>query len=207
MDPVDFLYPGNIGIRPPTGAGIAVTRRRDAAHLVPGWWTTYSPLWSEGEGTIVRLYWSVEPACLFGVVAVLTESLGPALPYALKCPLLPERCQRPDGVVLYLPARAWEAARSGLKGAYRSIKDRLREGAPALTRPLARGLALAEDPGEDSFGMDRSRLLATGMREAAAAGAPDREAVARAGEAALRQRGLRLAAPYLNAGSHNCYRW
>jgi hypothetical protein len=205
VDPVDFVFVGQIGVRPPVGAELLVSRRRDSTALLPGWWTTFSPAWPEHEGPLVRLYWSVRPAWLGDLVRALTTALVETLPACLKCPVDLARCLRPDGVVLYLPAAAWPGAKEAIRTVHREIGDSLRPRVPALTLELAPGLALAEDPADDSFGMQRCRLLAGAFWSALAAGRTSELAAAAA--ARLRQAGILPEAPYLGANSRNEYRW
>jgi hypothetical protein len=199
LDPVDVVYPGRVGVRPGVGAAIMVSQRRDSTTLVPGWWTKLSPAWSEARPPILRVYWSSAPAALGDLVDALTRRLDPRLPYGLKCPLDPRRCLRPDGVVLYLPVAAWSGAKDAIRVAHDQVAGSLRPATPSFTLELAPGLAVAEDPGEESYGMHRCGILARGMWSALASG--DLSAVQRAAEAALLGHGLRLEAPYLNPGS------
>ena len=60
--------------------------------------------------------------------------------------------------------RNYGALRSILGGIYARLGDEVRHGAPALTRSLAPGLALAEDPGHgESYGLHRAMLVAEGL--------------------------------------------
>ncbi len=64
--------------------------------------------------------------------------------------------------MLYTLAPQFERLAPIVADAHRRIEPWLRPASPALTKPLAPGLALAEDPGAgtESFGMNRCRLLA-----------------------------------------------
>jgi HopA1 effector protein family len=207
VDPVDLVFVGGVGCRPPAGAAILVSARRDSPELLPGWWTTMSPAWSQGPPPLVRLYWSVPAGQVCRLVEGLTASLDPEQPYALKCPLELDRCRRPDAVVLYLPAAAWEGSRTGLAAGYRRVRRWLRPRAPALTLQLAPGLALAEDPGDDSFGASRCRIVADGLAAARRAGVTDLGELCDAAVAALGRHGIRADAPFRNPGSTAAYSW
>jgi HopA1 effector protein family len=205
VDPVDVLYEGGIGVRPPAGAPLAVSARRDALTDPLGWWTAFSATWTDAERPLARLYWSVPPERLFALAAALTGGLPGATPWALKCPLDLERCTRPDAVVLYFPTVEWPSVRTSCADVHRAARDLLAADVPALTLELDRGLALAEDPGDDSFGSDRCRLVAEGMSRAL----PDagEAALAAAAEQALQESGIAPEAPYLGAGSRTEYAW
>ncbi len=62
----------------------------------------------------------------------------------------PSRFTRCDAAVLYLSRGALREVREGLEGLYREPFPQLRRGTPVFTKPLASGVALAEDP-EESF--------------------------------------------------------
>jgi hypothetical protein len=207
VDPIDLLFPDGVGLRPPAGSAIAVSARRDSSELLPGWWTTLSATWSKGSPPLVRLYWSVPPEKVCRLVEGLTGALDPGQPYALKCPLDLDRCRRPDAVVVYVPGAAWGELRPGLAAAYRRVRRWLRPGVPALTHELGPGLALAEDPGDDSFGAHRCRVVADGLATARRAGVTDPDTLRDAAVAALGRHGVGADAPYRNPGSTAAYPW
>lgn len=205
VDPIDFVYLDAVGLRPPVGASVIVSQRRDSWHILPGWWTALSPAWSEDAKPMLRLYWSVQPAGVCRLVEALTSLFDPALPYALKCPTDLSRYHRADAITLYLPAAAWQNAKDILQIAYARCENMFRETVPSFTLSLARGLALAENPATDSFGMSRCRTLAEGMWEAL--NSRDPQSIVLAAENGFRQYGIDLDAPYLNPNSKAQYRW
>ena len=207
VDPIDLVVPGGIGLRPPLGTQVAVCARRDSVSMLPGWWTTTSQAWSRSSPPLLRLYWSVDPGDLCRVVERLTAHLDPATPYALKCPLDLDRCRRPDAVVLFAPAAEWSALRDRVAAAHRAVVDWLRPRIPALTRALARGLALAEDPGDDSFGMHRCGILARALHDDRRAGVRDAVTLQATAASALEAHGIRPDAPWRNPGSTAPYPW
>jgi hypothetical protein len=207
IDPVDLLYEGHVGLRPPVGTQVAVSARRDSVAAPFGWWTTFAEAWPTATPPVVRLYWSVRPERLFRVVETLTGYLDSNSPWALKCPLDLERSRRPDAVVLYVPVDAWSRVRSSVADAYRSSRGSLAPDVPALTLQLEPGLALAEDPGDESFGTARCRIVAAGISSALADGQADEAELAHAAEQALAAHGVSLEAPYLEADSHARYEW
>jgi hypothetical protein len=207
IDPADLLYEGHVGIRPPAGTPVAVSARRDSIAEPFGWWTTFGEAWATATQPLVRLYWSVRPERLFALVETLTGGLDPGSPWALKCPLDPERSRRPDAVVLYLPVDAWPRMRSSVADVYSSSRESLASSVPALTLQLEPGLALAEDPGDESFGTARCRMIAEGIVRAKTDGEAEEAALARAAEQTLVAHGVSLEAPYLNPGSRARYEW
>ncbi|NUT48601.1 MAG: hypothetical protein HOV94_15030 [Saccharothrix sp.] len=205
-DPIDVLHATGIGLRPQPGSTVSVTARRDSTAVLPGWWTTTSPAWPAGP-SLVRLYWSVEPKHVHRVIATVTATMDAERPWALKCPLDLDRCRRPDAVVLYLPAADWDSAAPRVAEAHRRSRPWLRQHVPALTLELAGGLGLAEDPGDDSFGASRCRMLAESAWRAHHQGARDAADLRSAAEAGLEQHGISAQTPWLNPGSTASYPW
>lgn len=203
-DPIDVLHADGIGLRPRPGSTVSVTARRDSTAVLPGWWTTTSPVWPSARPPLIRLYWSVEPKHVHRVVAAVTATMNTGRPWALKCPLDVDRCRRPDSIVLYLPAADWGSAGPRVADAHRRSRTWLRPNVPALTLELARGLALAEDPAEDSFGSSRCRMLAESTWQAHHWGAGDLRSAAVAG---LEEHGVSAETPWLNPGSTASYPW
>jgi hypothetical protein len=205
VDPIDLVYPGHVGLRPPTGADIEVSERRDSTRLLPGWWTRFTPAWLIAQPPLIRLYWAVEPTGLMRLVRELTAGLEQSLPYALKCSLDLARYLRPDGVVTYLPAGEWAAARNSVMLVHRRVEPSLRSDTPALTLELGRGLALAEDPGNTSFGVHRCRLVARALRRSPVDSNDDSAIEAISAE--FRRHGVDIHAPYRTTGSGEDYGW
>jgi hypothetical protein len=208
VDPVDFYFPAGIGLRPQPGDGVAVAGRRDHVD-VRGWWSTMSSGWQEYRGApTVRAYWAVEPAHVVHLAELLTSVLARSASYALKCPVDLERCRRPDGVVVYVLAEEWPAIERRLASAHQRSARWLRPAAPALTLPVAHGVAIAEDPISDSFGSSRCRIVAEALEpHLATPDHPSRGALVAALEDAFARYGIDLAAPWRNPGSTRNYGW
>jgi hypothetical protein len=91
-------------------------------------------------------------------------------------------------------------------GTYGLVAPDLRPLTPALTKTLAPGLGLAEDPGgQESFGTHRCLALAEGMVRAYERSASTPEARLEAVAESFDDAGLRLEAPFLNPGSSDRY--
>jgi hypothetical protein len=207
LNPADLIYEGRIGLRPPAGGEVAVSARRDSLNEPFGWWTTFGEGWPAATTPIVRLYWSVRPERLFALVEAMTAGLDRRSPWALKCPLDLERCRRPDAVVLYVSGEAWPSIQSSVAYVYRSSRESLVTDVPALTLQLEPGLALAEDPGDESFGSARCRIVAEGIAAALAGGVTDEVALARSAEQSLIARGVSVETPYLGPETRARYKW
>ena len=173
----------------------------------PGWYVALSDAPGPG-GARVRLSWNIAAAGAPTLVARLTHVLnGAGLPFELHVLGDPARYPRRDAAALLLARTDFTAAAKLLRPLLRALGPHLGEGAPALAKPLARGLAVAEEPraGGAGFAEQRCGLLAA--------------AVVAAGERGLRDPGERLAlaherftaagisfdAPHLDPGSADAY--
>ncbi len=155
-----------------------------------------------GRGTL-RCYLNLRPDRAVPAFLGLTAALDAIdLPYTAKVLNHPESFPRPDSAVVYLPRAESARGLERLLSALRAGPSSLQEGAPAFTRPLTPGLAVADEPESDrpvSFGQHRCRILAGALLQAAAtAGARGRR---RAMDAALLAAGLDVERLHLNPGA------
>jgi hypothetical protein len=155
----------------------------------------------------VRLFWNISAAGAVTFVARATHALNRAeLPFALELYDNPARYGRRAAASLLLSRPDFAGAIELLRPLLRALAGQLSDGAPAFTKPLGRGLALAEEPdGDERFGAHRCGLLAEAI-----VGADDRGVTAPERRLdAVRERfaaaGLRLDAPYLRPGSTDAY--
>jgi len=107
-----------------------------------------------------------------------------------------------------MPASTPTAPRSSdiVAATYPAIARHLKPAIPALTKRLADGLGLAEDPGPggDSFGMHRCRLLADAVVRAHEHSGPGGARLSDV-ETRFAEEGLSLDRPYLNPRSADDY--
>ncbi len=148
----------------------------------PGFWLALgnAPFGDRTEPQ-VRFYWNMRPDGAAMLVSEATKRLNDAgIPFRLKVLADPSRYTRCDAGVLYLPEQAVKAALPIVQAVYAQVRHELKPAVPALTKRLAPGLATADDPGgNESFGSQRCRLLASAIVAAAEAGLtrlPDRVA-------------------------------
>ncbi len=109
--------------------------------------------------------------------------------------------------MLYLLKEDLDVAVPLLAEVYGEVRGDLKRPVPALTKRIAPGVGLAEDPegGNDSFGMHRCRLLAEGLVrgwERGAESVEDRLAVV---IETFEEAGIDPERPYLNPGSVDDY--
>jgi hypothetical protein len=192
---------------PPPDVPVEVELRypKELLRVSPGFYMALCERPFDGSSGVVRLYWNLEAD---GAVAFVREAtrllneagFGSRLKVANDARLY-DRC---DAGVVYM-ARD-EALRAGplVRELHVAVAEQLGAGVPALTRRLAAGVGLAEDPGTgESYGMSRCHLIADGIVRAFEQGEVDPlEAVAdRFAEA-----GIDPDMPYLVPGSTDDYR-
>lgn len=158
-------------------------------------------------GGLVRLYWNVAAGGAITFVARVTYALNRAgLPFRLELLDNPARYGRQPAAALVLAKTDVASAIELLRALLRTLAQHLADAVPAFTKPLARGLALGEDPADGRrFGEHRCHLVAEAVVTASEQGlrtTQQRLAVVRE---RFRAAGLSLDAPYLGPGSDDAY--
>lgn len=161
----------------------------------------------DSQQTLVRMYWNLTAEGAVPFVRHATSALNRAhLPFRLKVVNDPARFTRCDAAVVYVPKSDYEAAAEVLEKVYPKVAISLRQEIPALTKPLASGIGLAEDPGQgESFGQNRCQLLAEGMIRAHEQGKKSAKERLQAVADRFAEDGISLEAPFLNPGSSDDY--
>ena len=190
------------------GAAVSVLLPKELRGVAPGFYVALGDGGTPAADDRADLYWNIAAAGAVALVARVTYALnGARLPFSLELPADPSGLAGGDGGAVLTVARTDGAAAIKLvRPLLRTLAAHLAEPAPAFTKPLARGLAVAEPPADGRrFGEHRCRLLAeaiVGADEAGARGLDERVAAVRERFAAA---GLRLAAPYLRPGAEDAY--
>ena len=219
VSPQELHHDGAVGgepARPPDalqpGAQVGVRMPKELRRLSPGFYmalgdAAFPPDASQAAG-VVRCYWSLRSEGAATLVERLTGALNEAgVAFRLKVIADPEGYRRCDAGVLYTLAPQYELVAPIVADTHRRVEPWLRPASPALTKPLAPGLALAEDPGAgtESFGMNRCRLLAEGIVDAAERGAASVAERMEVVAAHFAQAQVSLEQPYLRPGSVDSY--
>lgn len=173
LGPGDFVNVTHPAAPVHVGDAVAVTRRRDRADPLEGWWYTWSANAGEPDPTdLARVYWHCPASAIETLVEAVTDALEASdLAYLLKCPVYPTLFGRCDAVVVYVARAHWSAVVPRLRGAYERCGSCLQPRVPPLTRQLAPGVAAAEDPSDGmSFGQSRATAVAHGIIAARARG-------------------------------------
>jgi HopA1 effector protein family len=221
FSPGEFITTDAAPPRP--GAQITIYMPRESSTLQPGFYFAFgetpSAAWVYGPGgastgpaaDLIRFYWNLAPAGAAPFVAAISAKLNAfEVPFRLKCLSRRSLYGRADSAVLFVEGRFFRIVRELCAASHPALNGQLGEARPLFTKPVMRGVGLAEDPGgHDSFGTHRCRLIAEGLwrsygREISSSDDEDdgrlaevRSAFARAGLAAER--------PYLAPGSVDRY--
>jgi class II lanthipeptide synthase len=203
------VYPvANASLSP--GAAVGVLMPKELLRLSPGFYMALGeaefPV--DGSEPLVRFYWNLRPEGAEALIGMLTQRLnGASIAFRLKVVSEPARYSRCDAGVLYALQEQYDAVAKIVSEVYTSLAPVLKPATPALTKWLAPGLGLAEDPAGSltSFGMSRCQLLAEAIARAAEAGAQAPHQRLAAVEQRFAEAGIGFDAPYLNAGSSDRY--
>jgi len=205
--PEDCLVAQSTQILP--GLRLSLRFPKELLNTSPGFYMALSDkaLIEKDARSLVRFYWnlSVEGAVRF--IRDTTTTLNQAnLPFKLKVLNDPNLFMRSDTVVLYIRGSDYAAASEILSTIYPVVSSSLRQRTPVFTKQLARGLGLAEDPGqEESFGGHRCRILAEGMIRAYEQCKKSLDERLQIVEDCFAEAGITLEKPFLNPGSSDCY--
>ena len=136
------------------------------------------PIRDARSGRQARFYWNVAPAGAAGLLTALGSALERRrIPFQAKVPVAPALYGRADCGVLYLNFEDIEASLDIVADIRAAAQETLRDETPLFARRLAPGLAFAESPPtNESFGMQRCRLVAEGLVSACGRGATEPEA-------------------------------
>jgi len=190
------------------GGEVEVFLAKGSAEIQPGFYHVFGETpFDDAQDRLTRIYFHLEEAGAAPLVSAATTLLNRfQVPFRLKTLAFRGAYDRADAAVLFLAKRHFGLLARLLPRLQATVGGFLRPAAPLLTKSLAPGIALAEDPADgESFGTSRCRLIAEALWEAHCRGARGPEA-RRAEIAALFARhGLDLERPYLRAGSADVY--
>jgi hypothetical protein len=162
---------------------------------------------SDGPSRQVRLYWNLSAEGAEVFVHTATRLLNEARIFFKLKVLNDASCyMRCDAGVVYVRKDDFPFVAGILGWLYGEVSRYLKPGVPTFTKPVARGVGLAEDPGQgESFGQNRCRLLAEGLIRAHEQGARSLDARLQVVLDCYAAAGVRLDRPYLNGDSADDY--
>lgn len=160
---------------------------------------------------LVRVYFNVTPDGAVAVMDSLTTHLN-AIPIAFTFKALynPSDYGRYDVGVLYFNKSEYEKVQPVLKMIYAEHRSHFQNQVPLFTKPIAPGLAIAEEPNhrfneKESFGTHRCQIVANGLIEAWQYGDDTPAGKMAAILQHFSSLNIDLQRPYLNADSEDIY--
>jgi hypothetical protein len=204
--PGEYITHRGIGIGPKEGAHITVFAAAGSSEIQPTFYYAFGETIGdyEPDGSLLRIYWNVQAEGALRLMEILTRELNRfQLPFRFKCLNNTSCFPRRDAAVLYIDRRYYCIAAMLVESVHTEVLPWLNRSTPLFAKPLAPGLALAEDPGE-SFGQHRCAILASAM-----AAAHGRTVEQRLDEVRrhFEDRGLSLDTPWLNANAAGDYEY
>jgi HopA1 effector protein family len=182
---------------------------KESREMFPGYYAMFGDADRANGEQIVRFYWHLTPQGAQLWTRELTERFNAAgVSFHAKVISDPAAFLRADAGVLYVEHRHVPDAMALMRRLHSAVAVHLRQATPMFTKRLARGLAVAEDPGDGrSFGQHRCHLVSEGLVRAFTAGDSGFEQVVAAVEHRFAEDGLTVKRPWLSAGSPNTYHW
>jgi hypothetical protein len=204
--PGEFITKEGPGMPLRSGAAVDVYFAVESQHMQPGFYFAFGETVADesDNATLLRFYWHLGAAG----APLLLDSVSTRLnrfqvPYRFKCLTHSAAYIRSDSAVVFVPRRWYQITARLLRDTHGAIASHLRPDSPLFTKPMADGLAFAEDPGGgQSFGMHRCAALARAIRGVALN--QGSLSIAKV-EEQLSQQGVSPLFPYLNPGSVEIY--
>jgi hypothetical protein len=185
---------------------------KELREMLPGYYTALGDAdppddGNASQGDILRFYWHLTAEVAPCWISELTSRFNTAgVAFRAKTLNDPGAYLRADAGVLYVALVDAAAVMTLIPGLHRAVSASLRPTTPMFTKRLARGISLAEDPGDGrSFGQHRCQLVAEGLVRAFQDGQTAAEDVTAAVAARFADDGLAVTRPWLNPGSRQRY--
>jgi HopA1 effector protein family len=165
VHPRDCVISRGVSLQP--GMLVAVRFPKEFLNISPGFYMAMGnkELLRHPGQIVARLYFNITADGAISFMRKVTSVLDDTeIAFTLKIISDPTQFNRCDSAVLYIYKTDYGIVSELIAGIYPGISRYLKNGEPAFTKRLARGLCLAEDPGEnESFGSHRCRVLAEAL--------------------------------------------
>ncbi len=165
----------------------------------------------DGAPQTVDIYFNLSPEGAVAVMGAITRQLNEIrIPFTFKVLYNPSDYGCYDSGFLYFERSNYSAVRQVLQTVYAENQSHFRIEVPLFTKLLAPGLGLAESPdcqfaAQESFGMNRCRIVANGLLSAWQKGDDSPEGRMLSIRQHFSLLGIELQRPYLNANSEDIY--
>jgi hypothetical protein len=187
---------------------------KELREMLPGYYTVLGDADQSADETespvdIVRFYWHLTTEIAPLWIHQLTRTFNTArVPFHAKVQSDPSAYYRADAGVLYIAHSDVTDAMAYFPALHWTVARQLADSTPMFTKRLARGLAVAEDPGDGrSFGQHRCQLVAEGLVRAFKKGKSAFPDLISAIAKRFAEEGIVITRPWLNAGSRHQYVW
>jgi len=119
------------------------------------------------DNRILRFYWNLTPEGAIHYLKLITECLNREnIFFKTKVISNPEQYSRADAGVLYIDNSQLSKAIPHILNVHKQIISQLKSNVPLFSKYISEGLGFAEDPNNgSSFGISRSKLIATALYE------------------------------------------
>lgn len=207
--PGEFVSHEGPGMAPREGARISVYAPRESREMQPGFYFAFGEAIGDQQDdySLLRFYWHIKGAAAPRLVQLVTRELNRfQLPFRFKALASRVFYKRCDAAVLYINKRFYRLSVELLAGVHNELQEHLGADVPLFAKPLARGLGLAEEPGNgESFGQNRCRILAESIWNAYGKRLQGEQERLQELTQQFSQNGLTLDFPFLNPGSSDQY--
>ena len=197
------------GSHPAPGAMLHVLFARESRTQQPGFYIANSgvPAPFGADSRMTRIYWHIAEEGAVPLLHAITTLLNRyQVPFRFKTLSYSGVYSRADAAVLFFAARYYQIVARLLPQIRGEVRSHLRPATPLLTLRLHDGIGLAEDPANgESFGMNRSRLLAQAIWDAYARGQQSEESRMQELAIQFQRNGLTLERPHLRPSSADIY--
>jgi hypothetical protein len=206
--PAQYVVPPGGAV--PAGTSLTALIAREAPQWQDGFYYVLSetPIDIRHESRMTRVYFHITEEGAPALVSAVSELLNAfQIPFRFKVLNRRGLFNRADSAVIFAPKRWFRTIAELLPRIAARTKDFLGDATPLMSRRVAPGIGVAEDPATagDSFGTHRARLLSLAVWNCYTRGTQLADARIEALEELFRTNGLRLDRPYLNAGSADLY--
>jgi hypothetical protein len=157
----------------------------------------------------VNIFFNLVAEGAASVMQIMTTHLNTLqIPFTFKLPYDPLDYDRQDTAILCFHKPQYPLVWQALNAIYGQTRSHFRAAVPFCTKPLAPGIALAEEPdskfsAQETFGTHRCQLIANGLLEAQGEGAIEFRLVAILNQ--FYEAALELEYAHLNAGAEDIY--
>lgn len=144
---------------------ISFYRQKENKRAQTVFYYVYGNTYLAPDSNMIRYYWNITPEGSIELVHHLTRLLNDyRIPFHFKCLNHPDLYNRTDSAVLYIDKQNNVLVKKLLKPIIEAVQSHLKEESPLFTAILAKGVSVAEDPGNgSSFGMSRASAIAQAL--------------------------------------------